>query len=263
VLARLSNKRGTPVIALVVVVVVTALLLGTPTHPLDFKFLVLIDVFFSVIVCALTVIAAFVLKRRIPPEEVPFKAPGGRVGHTVMGVLCLFFCVAIVLVNGTDYFLGGYAIMLLIPLFYVLSKRIWKGTSHKEPELYPIDPRTKLGFGDVRRLGAYFLGFGLFGIVGRFFLGMYEADWGPGYEAATAEIGEYEQEVLAEYGHLSYRLDDSTVWIPGYYEQEYERGIFADFDLMLQLILVIGIAAAVLGAVLLLISKRHATAPQR
>jgi amino acid transporter len=220
ILAKLSNKRGTPVVSLVVVAIVTAALLGTPNHPLDFTFLVIIDVFFSVIVCSLTVISALILKRRIPKDEVPFKAPGGIVGHNIMAGLCLFFCVAIVLLNGTDYFLGGYVIMLIIPLIYVICKWIWKGATVNDPQLYPIDPRTKLGFGDVSKLGGYFLGFGIFGEIARFFLSWYESDWG------------------AEY-----------------YIEEYESGIFSSFDGMLNLITILGIASAVIGVILIFSGK--------
>jgi amino acid transporter len=220
-LARLTSKRATPYVSLIVVAVVTALLLGTPKHPLGFTFLVVVDVFFSVIVCALTVVSAIILRRRIPASEIPFKVPGGKIGHNVMAVLCLFFCVAIVLVNGTEYFLGGYAIMLVIPIIYVICKWIWKGTTVKEPTLYPIDPRTKLGFGDISKLGGYFLGFGLFGVAARFFLGWYEADWG------------------AEY-----------------YAEEYERGLFANFDGMLTLTVILGTAAAIAGVILIFAGRR-------
>ncbi|MDR2611216.1 MAG: APC family permease, partial [Clostridiales Family XIII bacterium] len=158
ILARLSSKRGTPWVSLLVVLIVTTALLGTPNHPLKFEFLVLVDVFFTVIVCALTVISAIILKRRIPPEEVPFKTPGGKPMHNIMAGLCLFFCVAIVILNGTDYFLGGYFVMLLIPVFYVIAKWVWKGTAVNEPQLYPINPKSKLGFGDVKKIGGYFIG---------------------------------------------------------------------------------------------------------
>ncbi|MDR0886264.1 MAG: APC family permease [Clostridiales Family XIII bacterium] len=220
-LAKLSNSRGTPVISLIVVIIVTTALLGTPNHPLEFTFLVVLDVFFSVFVCALTVISAVILKRRIPADEVPFKAPGGKTGHNIMAGLCLFFCVAIVLLNGTDYFLGGYLVMLLIPIIYVACKWIWKGTTVKEPELYPIDSRTKLGFGDVTKIGGYFLCFGLFGIIARYFLQWYESDWGPDY-----------------------------------YIEEYESGMFSNFYSMLNMITLVGIIALVIGIVIFAVGRK-------
>jgi amino acid transporter len=214
-LAKLSNSRGTPVVSLVIVLVVTIALLGLPNKPLDFTFLVVIDVFFSVVVCALTVVSAIILKRRIDPKDVPFKAPFGRTGHTIMSGICLFFCVAIVLLNGTDYFLGGFAIMLLIPILYVFGKLKFKGLTVKEPDLYPIDKRTGLAFGDLTRLAYYYICFGLFAILARFFLHWYELDWGVEY-----------------------------------YIEEYETGLFSDFYAMLMWITILGVASLVVGLVL-------------
>ncbi|MDR3363718.1 MAG: APC family permease [Clostridiales Family XIII bacterium] len=257
-LAKLTSKRGTPYVSLIVVVVVTILLLGTPNNQSGFTFLVVLDVFFSVIVCALTVVSAYILKRRIPDSEVPFKAPGGKPMHNVMVGLCLFFCIATVLLGGTDYFVGGYIIILAIPVVYVACKRIWKGATLNEPSAYPIDPRTKLGFGDIAKLGYYYIGFGVFGIIARFFLSWYEGDWGPGSWAIADGIGEGEQSVLADYPGLSHTLADGSAYIPGYYEMEYEEGFFANFDGMLGTILVLAIAAACAGAVLLLCGRRIA-----
>jgi amino acid transporter len=261
-LAKLTSKRGTPWVSLLVVVVVTAALLGTPNRQNEFTFLVVLDVFFSVIVCGLTVISAYILKRRIPDEEVPFKAPGGRIMHNIMVGLCLFFCVAMLLLNGTDYFVGGLIIILLIPIIYVVCKRVWKGATVKEPAQYPIDPRTGLGFGDLKRIGGYFIGFGIFGVLGRFFLAWYEGDWGPGYAAFPGEFGEWETGIAEDYAELSAALtrqnglDDGSVWIPGYYEMEYETGFFANWDGMLLTILWLGFAAVAAGLALFLVGKR-------
>jgi hypothetical protein len=210
-------------VSLLVVVAVTTALLGTPHSQIEFTFLVVLDVFFSVIVCGLTVVSAYVLKRRIPDEEVPFKAPGGRPMHNIMVGLCLFFCVAMLLLNGADYFVGGFIVILLIPIFYAVTKRVFGGATVNEPTVYPIDPRTKLGFGDLKRIGGYFIGFGVFGVFGRFFLAWYEGDWGPEY-----------------------------------YEMEYETGFFANWDGMLCAILLLGVAAIAAGALLFLIGKRLA-----
>ena len=222
-LAKLSSKRGMPVNALIVVGIVTTALLGTPDNQIEFTFLVLIDAFFGVIVCSLVVISAVVLRRRMKPEEMPFQAPGGKAGHNIMAGLCLLFCLAFALLNGADYYLGGYTIALLIPLVYVFCKRTWKGATVKEPELYPIDKRTGLGFGDVKRLGGFYLGLGLFGLLSRFFLLWYEE-------------GE-----------------------AGYYEMEYGEGLFSDLYIMLDVILYLGAAAALAGIVLSVFGKKLET----
>ncbi|MDR2162628.1 MAG: APC family permease [Clostridiales Family XIII bacterium] len=261
-LAKLTKKKGMPWVSLLIVAAVTTLFLGTPTRPLDFVFLVLVDVFFMVIVCALTVIAAMVLKRRLGEDEFKFKIPGGLPMHNFLVVLCLIFCLATILLNGTDYFFGGFIIMLLIPVLYVVSKWIWKGPAASEPDIYPIDRRTGLGFGDLKKIGAYFMGFGVLGVASKFFLSFYEGDWGPGYEVLPEEMGEYEEGVIADYPDLSQALTeqngltDGSVWIPGYYEMEYEEGFFASFDGMLQAIMYVGIGAAIVGVVIYLFGRR-------
>ncbi|MDR1496582.1 MAG: APC family permease [Clostridiales Family XIII bacterium] len=261
-LAKLTKKKGMPWVSLLIVAIVTAAFLGTPTHPLEFTFLVLVDVFFMVIVCVLTVVAAMVMKRRLDESEFKFRVPGGIPFHTFLAVLCLFFCLAIILLNGTDYFFGGFVIMLLIPVIYIVCKRIWKGPSVAEPELYPIDERTGLGFGDLKKIGGYLMGFGVLGVVARFFLRFYEGEWGPGYEALPEEFEEYEEYVVEEYPELSQTLTeqngltDGSVWIPGYYEMEYEEGFFANFDGMLSAILYIGVGAVAVGFVVYLFGKR-------
>jgi amino acid transporter len=260
VLAKLTRKGSTPWVSLVVVLVVTWALLGTPNHPLTFQFLVLVDVFFTVIVCALTVISAIILKRRIPPEDVPFKAPGGKPMHNIMAGLCLFFCVAIVLLNGADYFLGGFVIMLLIPILYIICKWIWKGATINDPINYPVNPKTKLGFGDIKKLGGYFAGFGLFGVFVKFFISWYEADWGPSMdftdEAELLDWGGYDNVDEMGEDYTLAPLPDGGWHMNGYYEDQYGSGFFGNFDSMMNATFWIAIGAVVVGVVLLAIGRK-------
>jgi amino acid transporter len=262
-LAKLTRKRGTPWVSLVVVVIVTWALLGTPENPNSFTFLVVLDVFFSVIVCGLTAVSAYILKRRIPEDEIPFKVPGGKNMHTLFVVLVLAFCVLTLLLNGTDYFVGGLIMILAIPIIYVICKKIWKGVTVNEPEAYPIDARTGLGFGDLKKLGGYFVGFGIFGVIGRLFLSFYEADWGPGTpgvpEAEVPDLLGYEsiEEAQEDLGDLLYQDGDGTWYVPGYYERSYEgTGFFSNWEGMLQVILWVGVAAIVAGIVIYLFGKK-------
>lgn len=171
ILARLSRKKATPYVALIIVAAVTILLI-----PFNFTFLVVVDVFFMITVCTLTVVAAMILKRQIPDKEVPFKSPGGRTGHTIMCLVIITICVFSTLVNGTDYYLGGLLWILMIPILYIFSKWKYKGLTNKDPLLYPINPKTGLGFGDLKRIGGTYVGIGVFAAVSRFFLQWYEGD---------------------------------------------------------------------------------------
>jgi len=252
-LTKLSNKFGTPVVALSAVLVATILLLGTPNHPFDFKFLVLIDVFFSVICGILMLIAIMILKRKIPEEEFKFKVPGGKVVHTIIVIVCLLFCLLIIITNGLDYFLGGFVVMLIMPILYMVGKWIWKGLTVKEPELYPLDPRTKLGYGDLKRTGGYYLGLGAFGFIAGKFLSWYEY-YNYGYWVTRDEIGVYEQGIIDSFGDLVQESTYGNIYIPGFYEQLYTSGLFSDIDAMLALIEKFSIGTAIAGVTVLLLN---------
>jgi|GEM_PF-143389 len=280
-LAILSKNRGMPVIGLIVVTIATTALLGTPGNPIEFTFLVLFDAFFAIIVAALVTASYIVLKRRIPKEEVPYPAPGGDVGWKVFVALIVFFIICFMYLNGMDYFLAGIGILLLFPVLYCICKWIWKGSAVKEPKEYPIDKRTKLGFGDLTRMGGYYLAFGGIAGIGRLFLSWFEEDENAGYWIAPSDIvdgvvedDDWANEMIDEFGRDNLQVADAPgnelfgeasrmaedadpgdLWIPGYYEYEYESGLFSNFYAMLDVVLGICIGAAVVGIVLLVIGK--------
>ena len=45
--------------------------------------------------------------------------------------------------------------------------------------------RKRLAKGDIQRIGAFILAFGLYALVGSFFLAWYEGSWGPDYYLST------------------------------------------------------------------------------
>jgi amino acid transporter len=205
-LAKLRKSKGAPYVSLTLVAVATTLLL-----PFDFSFLVVIDVFFCVLVTALTAISAAILRRRIPKKEYAFRVPGGMVGHNIMVGSVLFFCIATLLMNGSDYFFGGLLVVLVIPLLYVVAKRRYGGSTVVNPTIYPIDSRTGLGFGDLERIGGVYFALGIFAVIARFFLGWYEGDgW----------------------------------W---HYPEDYTLPLFSSFDTLLNAISITGAAAMLAG----------------
>lgn len=222
ILARLSRRKATPFVALIIVAAVTILLI-----PFDFTFLVVVDVFFMVTVCTLTVVAALILKRQIPDEEVPFKSPGGRTGHTIMCFLIIVICVFSTLVNGTDFYLGGLLWILIIPILYILSKWKYKGLTNKDPLQYPINPKTGLGFGDLKKIGGTYVGVGIYATLSRFFLRWYEGDQAKGH-----------------------------------YLEEYKTGLFSNFELMLKMIVIVGICSIIVGLIFIIAGKKLEKKPE-
>ena len=216
--AGVSKKYGTPFNALLLTTIVALILM-----PFDFAFLVTLEVFFVALVYALMTISAMILKRKIPAEEFTFKFPGGKVAHTICSIIILTICLMVTVVSGVDYFFGGLCAILILPILYVICKKAFKGSSFKEPGLYPLDPRTGLGYGDYTKVGYYFTGAGLYAIVAKFFLVWYEG----GIEAGSA-----------------------------YYLEEYGSGIFSNMELMLNLILIIGVIAIVVGCIVLAYGKK-------
>lgn len=215
-IAGVSKRFGTPFNALLLTTIVALVLM-----PFDFAFLVTLEVFFMVLVYALLMVSAMILKRRIPDKEFLFKFPGGLSAHTVCSVIVLVICVLVTVVSGVDYFFGGLVAILLLPIFYVIFKKFYGGCSVKEPEAYPVDPRTHLGFGDYTKVGAYLAGVGVYSLVAKFFLQWYE-----GEDAAE------------------------------YYLEEYESGIFSNLDLMFNAILIIGAVCLVVGIIVFLYGRK-------
>jgi hypothetical protein len=144
---------------------------------IPFKQLIVVDVFLLVSSYILVYISAMILRKRIPPEDYKFKAPGG---YRFLCFICIMpICIAFFsfLVNGTDYFIGGMIGIITGPILYVVWRRFLGGLSKKDPEKYPANPKTRLAKGDMKRMSFLFLILGLVGVGGSFFLPWYESDW--------------------------------------------------------------------------------------
>lgn len=216
-LSKLTKKNGIPYWGLILIAGATILLL-----PFSVTFLIVVEVFFMILVYILVVIASVTLMKKIPEEEVAFKIPGGHRTRCIFAASVIILGVITTLINGTDWFIGGFIWVLLLPVLYVLGKIKFGGLTVTEPEQYPVNPKTRLGFGDLKRIGCLYMGIGLYGILGRLFLQWYEGDWG------------------AEY-----------------YAEEYGSGMFSDFYLMLTLITAIGAAAIVIGFIVWRLGKKY------
>ena len=216
--AGVSKRFGTPQNALLLTTLVIVVLI-----PFDFTFLVTLEVFCVVLIYALMSISSMILKRRIPAEEFTFQFPGGRRMHTLSCFMILTICVLVTVVSGVDYFFGGLCAALVMPLLYLICKKRFHGCSVKQPELYPLDPRTGLGYGDYRRIGCYYLGAGGYSLLAALFLVWYEG----GLENGAA-----------------------------YYLETYGTGLFSNMELMLNLIVLMGLTALAAGGLLLLHQRK-------
>ncbi|MDR1042326.1 MAG: APC family permease [Clostridiales Family XIII bacterium] len=189
VMVKVDKKHGVPYITVISVAVVNLALCN-----FDFSVLVVVDVFLLVASYILVYISAMILRKRIPPEDYKFKAPGG---YKFLCVICIVpTCIAFFsfFVAGTDYFIGGMLGIISGPILYVIWRLMYGGLSKKDPEGNPGNPRTRLAKGDLKRMSFLFFILGLVGVGGSFFLPWYEAGWvsdlvaeGMSYEEAFAE----------------------------------------------------------------------------
>ncbi|MCQ4637593.1 APC family permease [Anaerovorax odorimutans] len=218
-LRKVSRKKGVPYVSVLLYTAVTLALME-----FEFTALVLLEVIFGLATYVLVCIALIKMRKLYPVEERKglFVIPGGKAGLYYCGLLPILVCVIVLLLNGTDYFLGG---MLLIPiavLFYIIFKRFYGGLHKTDPNLYPINGKTKLARGDLSRFGAFALIIGVYSMISVPFFNWYEGDWG--------------QE---------------------YYLEEYGSGLFSNFDGMLKILLIYGIVMAAAGIALSLLGRKY------
>lgn len=218
-LRKVSKKKGVPYVSVLLYTAVTLILME-----FEFTALVLLEVIFGLATYVLVCIALLKMRKIHPIEERKglFTIPGGKAGLYYCGILPILVCVVVLLLNGTDYFLGGMLLTPVAVIFYILFKRIYGGLYRTDPHAHPVNKKTKLAQGDVCRLGAFALIIGIYSLISVPFLNWYEGDWG--------------QE---------------------YYLEEYGSGMLSDFGGMLRILLIYGIVMVLVGIVLSVLGKKY------
>ncbi len=213
-LSEKQTKKNVPYISLIIVSIFTLLLI-----PFSFRALVVLDVFFTIMVTGLTLAAIWVLRRRLDKSEYGFRIAGGDTVHSMLCFMVFAVCLFGVLVNGCEWYLGGLLWTCSIPIIYCISKILFKGCSKNDAESYPINPKTRLGFGDLKRIGFFYAVLGAFAVCSRYFIQWYEGSWAEEY-----------------------------------YLETYKTGLFSDFGRMLSAISLTGYICIAAGAVLLAVT---------
>lgn len=168
-LVKCDKKHGVPYVAVLTVAVTNLLLCMLP-----FGFVIILDVFLLASSYIMIYISALILRKRIPDEEYKFKIPGG---YGFLCVVCIVpICVAVFsfFVNGSDYLIGGMVGILSGPILYFFWKRRYGGLAMKDKKRFPVNPKTKLAEGDLKRLSFLLLLLTIIGIGAMIFLPFYE-----------------------------------------------------------------------------------------
>ena len=188
IFVKCDKKHGVPYVSVLSVGIVNLILCN-----FAFTTVVVVDVFLLVAAYVMIFISALILRKRIPEEELKFKIPGG---YGVLMAICIMPCIIAFIaffINGTDYFIGGMAGILSGPILYFFWKRRYGGLAVKDPEHFPLNPKTKMGIGDTKRISFTFAMVAVFGFLGVPWLKWFESDWGPEYyaEVNTGFLADY------------------------------------------------------------------------
>ncbi len=211
VLVKVDKKHGVPYVAVLSVALVNLVLCN-----FAFTTVVIVDVFLLISSYIMVYISAMILRKRLPAEAYKFKIRGGFPFLVLLCVIPIIIGVASFFINGTDYFIGGLLGILTGPVVYVIWKWRYGGLAKKDPVKHPLNPRTRLAVGDLKRIAGVFYGFAAVGFVSLPWLRWFEGDWAEEYYAET-------------------------------YADSYLSGFLGNFDTMLTAILVIAIVFAAIA----------------
>lgn len=214
------DKRGIPTVSIILLAIFTII-----TCQFDFTTLVMATTPIQLYMY-LAMIFCVVRLRKYYPTDLRKRMgltvmPGGTLGLVVLSTCVFVICMFAIYVNGTDYFITGFLVLLLGLVGYVVCKWVYKGRVLDDPEAYPLNPKTKLGLGDLIDIGVYIFLSGAMALGGAVFLYFYERSYGEEY-----------------------------------YLEEYGTGFFSDFYGMIQTCFWLGVILLVIGAVVWFIGKR-------
>ena len=216
IMVKCDKKHGVPYVAVLSVAIVNLILCS-----FEFTTIVVVDVFLLVASYVMVFISALILRKRIPDSERPFKIPGGYGFLVLLCVVPSMIAFISYFINGTDFFIGGMLGIISGPVMYIIWKKMYGGLAKKDPVRFPVNPKTGLAIGDMKKMAATFLGLGAIGFLGYVWLPWYEGDWGPEY-----------------------------------YMEEYGSGLFSNFEGMISAILYAAIFSVAVGLICAVVAAK-------
>ncbi len=214
------DKRGIPTVSIILLAIFTII-----TCQFDFTTLVMATNPIQLYLYLMIVACVFKFRVMYPAEERKAMGltvmPGGKLGLFALSACVVAVSLFTIFVNGTDYFVTGFVVILGGLLAYMVCKWVYKGRAIDDPELYPINPKTRLDLGDIYNIGNYLALFGAMSVAAAVWLYFYEGSYGVEY-----------------------------------YLEEHGSGFFSNFYAMLILCLVLGVIMIVAGLIMRYIGKK-------
>ncbi len=182
------DKRGIPVVSILLLAAFTIF-----TCQFDFTTLVMatnpiqLYLYLLMVACVLKIRKHYPLSAR-KKMGLSYMA-GGNTGLYVSSACVIAISMFAIYVNGLDYFLTGFIVVVGGAIVYVIFKRLYKGRYLDDPELFPLNKQTGLGVGDLSDIGVYLISGGLMAFLGTAFIYFYEAEFGVEYYLEENETG--------------------------------------------------------------------------
>jgi len=217
-LMKLSRNRRIPYVCILLMAVLAWLF-----AQFEFGILVMVEVIFMLAIYVIIPLAVIKLRKMYPIEERKeqglYVMPGKTLGLVYFVGAPVVIAVITMLLSGTDYFFVGVIALATSPIIYMIVKWLFGGLYQVSPKTHPLNRKTRLAFGDLRRLGLMILLSGGFSFLGQFWLRWYEI-----------EYGMWSPEMYTAFGDMIPQIQDWLLWG--------------------------GLIAAAVGAILLLIGKK-------
>lgn len=180
VLAKVDKKRGIPYVTIIIIAIIS--IIGCT---FDFSTVITMSVTLFIVDYVLVCLSGIALRKKAPQMERPFKLPFGTTGVIIMLMPVFIVAFIALMINGADYFMSGMAAAAVIPILYIYFKRKSGGLASLGANTEEINPRTKLCYGDLKRMSLLYGVLAVLGGIASFFLPFYEGSWGPEYYLET------------------------------------------------------------------------------
>jgi len=169
ILVRCSEKHGVPYVAVMSLGIFSLIACW-----FRFEVIVVVDMMLLMSAYVLIFISACILRVREADLPRPFRVPLGTRGFVAMCIPPLVIAFAALFINGTDYFVGGMIALMTGPVAYLFFKRIYGGLHKSRPVEHPVNPKTGLAVGDLKRMAWMFAGLTAIGVIAVLFLPWYD-----------------------------------------------------------------------------------------